>query len=274
MGKALEIITGRVVAPSTTLTALTMSAGDSLTIRNAPIDSEIMLLQAWADNQTSGTLRIRSPRMHDNVEGLRLDVLTSEVKPLLPRRFMQRLIPQDQLTVALSGSATAGDVESAALMVFYADLPGISARMIDAPTLLANMVNLMSVENTLALGTGGGYSGEEAITAEFDQLKANTDYALLGYHVDAECAAVGWRGSDSGNLRVGGPGDELGRDYTGSWFYDLAFWYQMPMIPVFNAANKDAILIDGVQDENGTDVTLTSILAQLKPGVVPAAGAP
>ena len=273
MGKALEIITGRVVAPSTTLTALTMSAGDVLSIRNAPIDSLIMLIQAWADNQTSGTLRIRSPRMHDNVEGLRLDVLTSEVKPLLPRRVVQPLFPQDELTVQLSGSATGGDIESAALLVWYDDLPGIAARMIDVPTLLANMVHLLSVENTLALGTGGGYSGEEAITSEFDQLKANTDYALLGYLVDAECAAVGWRGSDTGNLRVGGPGDELGRDYTASWFYDLAMNYQMPMIPVFNAANKDAILIDGVQDENGTDVTLTSILAQLKPGVAPVGAA-
>ncbi len=273
MGKALEILTGRVVAPSTTLTALTMSAGDVLAIRNAPIDSQILLMQAWADNQTSGTLRIRSPRMHDNVEGIRLDVLASEVKPLLPRRLVQPLFPQDELTVQLSGSATAGDVESAALLIYYDNLPGIAARLIDVPTLLANMMHLLSVENTLALGTGGGYSGEEAITAEFDQLKANTDYALLGYLVDAECAAVGWRGSDTGNLRVGGPGDELGRDYTASWFYDLAMAHQMPLIPVFNAANKDAILIDGVQDEDGVDVTVTSLLAQLKPGTSPVGAA-
>lgn len=273
MGKALEVITGFVTAPSTTLTALGLASGDSLQIRNAQIDSMIRLVNAWADNQTSGTLRIRSPRLHDNVEGLRLDVLASEVKPLLPRRFMQKLIPQDTLTVQLSGSGTAGDIETATLLVFYEDLPGISARLIDAPALLANMVHIMSVENTLSLGTSGGYSGEEAITAEFDQLKANTDYALLGYLVDAECATVGWRGSDTGNVRVGGPGDELGRDYTASWFYDLSFWNQMPMIPVFNSANKDAILIDGVQDENGTDVTVTSIFAELQAGAVPTAAA-
>lgn len=272
MGKALEIITGRAVAPSTTLTALTMSAGDTLTIRNAPIDSRILLLQAWADWQTAGTFRVRSPRMHDNVEGIRLQGVASEVKPLLPNRFLQPLIPQDTLVAQLSGSGTAGDIESAAMMLFYDNLPGVSARLIDVQTLLANMVHLMTVENTLALGTGGGYTGEEAITAEFDQLKANTDYALLGYLVSAECAAVGWRGSDTGNLRVGGPGDDLGRDYTRSWFYDLANMYQMPLIPVFNSANKDAILIDGVQDENGTDVTVTSIFAQLKPGVVPPNG--
>ena len=272
MGKALEVINGFVTAPDTTLTALTMGAGDTLTIRNAPLDSNILLLQAWTDNQTAGTLRIRSARLHDNVEGIRLDASASEVKPLLPKRFMQTLVPQDALVVQLSGSNTGGDIESAALMLFYENLPGISARLIDVPTLLANMINLVTVENTLALGTGGGYSGEEAITAEFDQLKANTDYALMGYLVDAECASVGWRGSDTGNVRVGGPGDELGRDYTRSWFYDLAFWYQMPMIPVFNSANKDAILIDGNQDENGTDVTVTSIFAQLKPGTLPAGG--
>lgn len=271
MGAALDLITGRVTAPSTTLTALTMSAGDTLTVRNAPIDSSVRLLQAWADNQGAGTLRIRSPRIHDNVEGIRLDVSVSEVKPLLPRRLIQPLVPQDTLIAELSGSATAGDIESAALLLYYANLPGISGRFIDPPALLANMVNLVTVENTLALGTGGGYTGEEALTAEFDQLKANTDYALIGYLVDDECAAVTWRGSDTGNLRVGGPGDNLARDLTRSWFYDLSMDYQLPLIPVFNSANKDAILLDGVQDENGTDVTVTSIFAQLKPGVVPQA---
>lgn len=271
MGKAIDLITGRVTAPGATLTALVMSAGDTLTVRNAPIDSLVRLIQAWADNQAAGTLRIRSPRLHDNVEGIRLDVVLSEVKPLLPERFVQPLIPQDTLVAELSGSAVAADIESAAMLLFYDNLPGIAARLIDPATLLSNMVNLVTVENTLALGVGGGYSGEEALTAEFDQLKANTDYALLGYLVDAECAAVAWRGSDTGNLRVGGPGDELGREYTRAWFYRLSMAYQVPMIPVFNSANKDAILVDGVQDENGVDVTVTSIFAQLKPGAVPAA---
>lgn len=272
MGRAIDCISGQATAPSTTFTGLTMNAGDSLVVRNAPIDSAVRLIQAWAKNQTAGTLRIRSPRIHDNVQGIRVDVLSSDVKPLLPKRFMQPLVPQDTLIAELTGSATGGDLETAAMMLYYENLPGVNARLIDGPTLMANMVHLMTVENTLALGTSGGYSGEEAITAEFDQLKANTDYALVGYLVDDECAMIGWRGSDTGNLRVGGPGDDAGRDYTRSWFLDLAMAYGMPMIPVFNSANKDAILIDGVQDENGTDVTVTSIFAQLKEGAVPAAG--
>lgn len=272
MGKALDMITGRFTAPGATFDPLTMSAGDTATIRAAPIDSMVRLLQAWADNQVAGTLRIRSPRLHDNVEGIRLDIAVSDVKPLLPERFVQPLIPQDTLILEITGSAVAGDIESAGFLIYYDNLPGIAARLIDPAALLANMVNLVTVENTLTTGAGGGYTGEEALTAEFDQLKANTDYALLGYLVDVECAAVALRGSDTGNLRVGGPGDELGRDFTRSWFYHLSMAYQIPLIPVFNSANKDAILADAVQDENAAAVTVTWIFAQLKPGAVPQAG--
>ena len=121
----------------------------------------------------------------------------------------------------------------------------------------------MCVENTLALGTSGDYSGEEAINSEFDQLKANTDYALLGYNVSVICNAVRWRGSDLGNLGVGGPGNAVDKNMTTNWFVDLSKKTGIPLIPVFNSANKGAILVDGQQDEDGTDTVLTSIFAEL-----------
>jgi hypothetical protein len=268
MGQVLELVSGFVTAPGTTFTALTMAAGNSATVRNARADSVVQLLSAWADVQGAGEFRTRSPKLHDGVQGIRLDTVVSEVKPLLPDQFMQMLFPQDALTLELTGSATAGDIESAAMLIHYDDLPGAEGQFIDVETLMARMIHVLAVENTLALGTGGGYSGEEAINAEFDNFKANTLYALLGYLVSAECAAVRWRGADTGNFGVGGPGDELGRDYTRSWFVDLARKFGKKLIPVFNAANKDGILIDGVQDENGTDVTVTSLFGELSPGAV------
>jgi len=265
MGKALELLTGYVVAPGATFTPLTMAAGNSLTIRNAPVDTKILLLQAWADNQAAGTLRIRSPRLHDNVQGIRLDVTAGDPVPLLAHGMPQLLIPQDELTVELTGSAVAGDIETACLLVYYDELPGIAARFIDVPTLKRRMRHVFTVENTISLGTAGGYSGEEAINSEFDEFKANTDYALLGYVVDTECACVRWRGSDTGNLGLGGPGNEVLRDLTAKWFVWLTQEYGIPLIPVFNSANKAAILIDGAQDENGADTTVTSIMAELSP---------
>jgi hypothetical protein len=260
---ALEILSGFTTAPSTTFTALTMGAGNSLQVRNYAAGSRAFLLSAWGDNQTAGNLRIRSSRLHDNVQGIRLFVVASEVQPLFLSRKPQVLEAQDTLIVENTGSATGGDIESASLLVYYEELPGVQGRFIDSGQLAARGKNIVTVENTLALGTAGGYSGEEAINAEFDLLKANTDYALIGYTVSAECCSVRWRGADLGNLGVGGPGNDNLKGLTRNWFADLSDHFGVPMIPVLNSANKGGILLDGVQDENGTDVTLTSILVEL-----------
>jgi hypothetical protein len=260
---ALEMLVGRVVAPDTTITGLTMNTSNSLTVRNTPDGTAIKLLQAWVDSQTAGTLRIRSPRLHDDVEGIRINSFASEVSPLLPAGFSQNLIPQDTLRVELSGSSTAGDVESVGMLIHYETLPGIEGRFATPDEIKGRQVSILTVENTLALGTAQDYSGEEALNAEFDLLKGNTDYALIGYHVSAECVAVRWRSSDFGNLGVGGPGNPTDKVTTGRWFADLSDMHGLPLIPIFNSANIDNILVDGAQDEVGTDVTLTTILVEL-----------
>ncbi|MCH8991465.1 MAG: SDR family NAD(P)-dependent oxidoreductase [Acidobacteria bacterium] len=167
------------------------------------------------------------------------------------------------LVVDLTGSGTGSDIETACLLVYYADLPGIDSRLLRVEEVMPRIRHIVTVENTLALGTAGGYSGEEAIDAEFDLLRANTDYAILGYLVDVECACIRYRGPFSGNLGIGGPGADTKRELTRDWFVRLSMDYDLPLIPVFNAADKSNVLIDGAQDENGADVTVTTLLAQL-----------
>jgi hypothetical protein len=260
---ALELVTAQATAPGAAFAAMAAVAGNSLTVRNAPDGSMVYLLAAWADFQGAGTLRIRSPGLHDFVQGIRLDVTVSNAQPLLPQGLLQRLFPGDLLTVEAIGSATAGDIETACFLVYYQDLLGISGRFITSDEVRARMRHYASAENTLALGTAGGYSGEETLVTEFDVLHANRDYAVLGYLTDAECAAVRYRGVDTGNLGVGGPGSETDRDVTRDWFMRLSDWTGLPLVPVFNSANRAGILIDGVQDENGTDPTVTTHLALL-----------
>lgn len=260
---AMELLSGFVTAPDTTQTNLTMASGNSLTIRDNKGQGQVHLLQAWADVQLAGILRIKSPNLHDDVQGIRLRTFASEVDPLLPEGIKQKLISQDDLTVDLSGSSTSGDIESACMLIFYDSLPGIEARLAKWSEIASRIKHIMTVENTLALGTSGGYSGEKTIVAEFDLLKANQDYALLGYIVSAECAAIRYRGSELGNLGVGGPGNDLDRNMTAGWFKDLSVMYDLPTIPILNSANKNSILVDGVQDENGTDVTVNHVLAEL-----------
>lgn len=259
---ALQVVSGFVTAPSNTFTNWTLGTGDSLTVKNAP--KAAYLLSVWGDWQTAGNLRITSPRLHDAVQGIRLFGPSSIVQPLIYPPQVQYLVPQDVLTVQQTGSATAGDIESGALLIYYPDLPGSNGNFITYAEYMSRRVNILTVENTLALGTGGGYSGEEAINAEFDLLKANRDYAILGGNVSVECATIGWRGPDTGNVRVGMPGCDDVKIETRNWFVNLARVTGWPLIPVINAANKANTLIDGVQDENGADTTLTTILAELR----------
>lgn len=264
MGKALQVVSGFVTAPSTTYTAWTMAAGDTLAVRSTPEGQPIHLLNMWADNQAAGFLRVRSPLLHDNVIGITAGILASEVLPLMPMGEGQVLRPQDLLIVEQTGSATASDIESGSLLIYYDDLPGANARLDTWQNVKPRIEGYMYVTNTLSSGTAGGYSGEEAINAEVDQWKANRDYALLGYLNGAECCTIGWRGPDTSNLRVAGPGNEIQRDLTANWFIMLSLTSNRPCIPIINAANKAATLIDCTQDENGADPIVTSIFALLK----------
>lgn len=270
-GAAIELLTGFVTAPSTSQTGLGMAVGNSLTVRNAALSTNVRLLSAWVDAQVRGIMRIKSPKLHDNVQGIRVGTNANIVQPLLDPTFMQGLYPQDTLTVDLSGSATGGDIETACLLVRYDDIPGPSGRFIDIATLKQRGVNEISIENSLATGTAGGYSGEEAINADFDMFKANTDYALVGYllspvagQTDGGCACVRWRGVDTGNMGVGGPGTDLLKELTQKWFIWLTERTGFPCIPVFNSANRAGILLDAAQDENGLDVIVNSIFVELK----------
>lgn len=260
---AMRLLTGFVTAPSTTFTAATMANGDSLTIGNTDLNNPIYLLNVWGDHQTAGNIRIRSPKLHDINQGIRLFDVASEVQPLMPWGMKQLLYPQDTLELMITGSGTSGDIETACLLVYYTNLPGQDAQLKRWTDIMNRIKNLFTVENTLSLGTAGGYSGEETIISEFDFGKANTMYALLGYQVSAECAAIGYRGSDLGGFRVGGPGNDINKELTGQWFKDLSIKTDLPTIPVFNWSNKGSILIDGVQDENGVDTTVTSLFAEL-----------
>jgi hypothetical protein len=263
MPAAMELIGGQGTAIGATLAALTPLTGDSFSVRNGNPGAEILLLQLWADVQVAGTMRVRSPRFHDNVQGIRFDTVIGDLKPLLPWGLPEPLLPQDNMTIELAGSAVAGDIEQVMALLYYADLGGSDARLESWESIAPRIEHIVTVENTIATGAAGNYSGSEAISAEFDLLKANTDYALLGYVVDTECAAVAWRGSDTGNYRVGGPGEPDLRDITKDWFVLLSQAYGLPCIPVFNAGNKAAITVEAVQDENGADPTVTSIFAQL-----------
>jgi hypothetical protein len=260
----LEILNGQATAPSTTLTGLTMAGNDSLTLRDFPSNAKAFLLNMWATVQGAGHFVVRSPRMHDNVQGLRTPTVVSENMNLLPWGIYQHMFPQDNMVAQLSGSATAGDIESAAILIFYENLPGSMGRYQTWEQIKNKIINLVTVENDITAGTAGGYSGQEAITADFDLLKADTDYAFLGYECSVEVHSVNWRGTDTGNLRIGGPGNIENKQVTAGWFQNMSMKTGLPTIPILNSNNKSNTFIDVVNDENAAAPKVNMILGELE----------
>jgi len=260
---AMELISGH-IANVATLTNLTLNTGDSLNVRSFDASKRAWLLNTWAFVTSAGFTEIHSPRMHDNVHSIRFRVAASQAQPLLPLQCQQRLYPTDTLTVQLAGDATAGRQQPQSLLLYYEDVPGLASRLFKPADVWARMANILAVETTITLATGGDYSAAVAINANNDQFIANTDYAILGYVPDINVSSIHWRGADVGNVRVGGPGVNNLVQLTSEWFVRLSDELAMPLVPVFNSNNKGGLLMDALMSQAGGTLNVTTVLAQLR----------
>lgn len=269
LGAALEIVSGFVTGAGAVFTADTANAGNSFTVRSANPQKNAWLLEKWAYNDTAaGVLRVHSPRMHDNVQGIRTRIVNNNTEPLMGAtaglNHKQRIYPQDVLIVEQTGSAA--NIDTAHLLLYYEDLPGSVARFVDMPTVLANQVNRLHQEvSVTTTAASGQYTGQVAINSSYDFLVANTDYALLGAMCDARVGTIRVQGVDSGNLGVGIPGEPTQRHVGANWFARLSTAFGVPLIPVFNSANKGAILIDCTGHTAAITSVITLVLVQLAP---------
>lgn len=258
---ALDLIQGRTLAPDAALVDVTLASGDSLAIKNAPQNA--YLLQIFTHVQGAGFLRIASPRMHDAAVGLRFRTRVADPIPLLPPPYLQPLYAQDTLEAQLSGSAVAGDIENMVLQIYYPSLPGSDGVFSDVMTIRQRMRNLYTQQVNLTAGTAGGYSGARAINADFDRMKANTDYALLGGVSDVTQLVITVRSPDTGNLRIAFPANSAKREITKNYFACISDKYGLPLIPIFNSANKGATTVETVNNENAASPIVTLFFAEL-----------
>ena len=274
MGRGMEVVAGFATNPGATLTTLTPSLNTSFTVRGTDTTKNTWLATAFAFNATAGELVIKSPRLHDNVQGIRNRVTSAFTAPLFntPNNpiYKQRLYAQDNLTVQISGGGA--ELDCGALLIYYEDLAGVAGRFIDVPTLQKSGVNIVTAEVTVTAVATGNFGGAVAINSTFDTLKANTDYAMIGGMSDTRGTAVGITGVDFGNLRVGFPAEPSIRDVTNNWFIGLATNLGLPAIPVFNSANKSAVTIDVETNGAGGTYIINLTLVEMAAGSVGATG--
>lgn len=262
MPPAIDTITATVTAAAAGGTAAAAVAGDSLVVRST--SGRVRLLQAWIDTDAAGFLQVTSPKLHDNTRGLRFRTQVHQPMPLLPWEAMQDLYPVDTLAVTIASAATGGKIDNAMFLVYYDDISGIQQTLLDVATLQKRKQETVTVEYAPgAPASGSTYSGIAAITAQSDLLKRGSSYALVGYHVSANCTGITIRGADSGNFRIGMPGPAPFMDRSSTYFYDLASYFNLPLIPVFQANNSPAIFIEQVSNDLLAAITASLIFVRL-----------
>lgn len=257
---ALEVITGRVANPAA-FTALTPNTGNTFTVRDFPESSLAYLEGIWTQQATAGQVRLRSPRFHDDVQGIRKIANAASVFNLMGDEEFQRLFPNDPLRFDMTGGGA--ETDAAALLIYYRDLGGINARLEMWESIKPRIIDIMGqVVDVAGPTTTGDWSAGTGITATNDNLKADTDYAVLGYEVNTESLAVAIAGTDTGNLRLGGPGP-LNPLETRDWFISLSKATGMPHIPVINSNNRGNTLVHVARVGAGGTISVSLQLARL-----------
>lgn len=266
MGRAIDTIlagvnVGGTATVATALTDATVANGDSFTVRAfgpaADARLEHVIIQAGTGTQE---VRVKSPMLHDNVNGITFKTTASPSLFLMPRDIGQRLYSNDQLTVQADAAANLATM--VALGVFYTDLPGAAARLASWGDIRGLVKSIKPVEVDLTTGASSNVWTDTVITTTEDLLHANTDYAVLGYSSDVNCGVLGIKGQETGNLRICGPGDAATRD-TSDYFVDMSDRHGLPHIPVFNSANKDSVFVSAADNNLSTPVKAQLILAEL-----------
>lgn len=231
----------------TTPVALTPGTNDTNTFFNFPQGSEAYIAEVWAaDSATKAEIYMTASRFHDQVFGIRYSVPAgSSLAPagrmtcVDPAGIDQPIFPSDVLTVTAVGADN--DVVNVALVNFYADIPGVDARLITCEEARARGGNKVGIKTLLTPSTGN-WGASVALNASDNRLHANTDYAVIGLNAMLPLSAVGLSGIDTGNLRTGGPVLSDG-DHDATLWYDLAARYNAPLIPVINSNNAGSTFL-------------------------------
>ncbi len=261
MGQAWYVSSGFNTAAGAGSQVAVPSPGDTFAVPAFSVNSPAFLEQAWVQGAVQDFISIKSPKFHDNNQGIRLRTGGLAQRPLLPDAAGQPLYPVDNPTATLD--ATAAGSGAISLLYRFTDLPGISPRMGMWADIQPRIKAISGVDVAIgACPAVGSYSAGNAINSTFDNFQAGCDYALLGYLCPISGVSLVIQGIDTGNVKVGGPmsTDPL---ITYNWFKNESELTGFPMIPIIAANNKGATNVYQVAGGANAATTITLILALL-----------
>jgi hypothetical protein len=262
MPRAIQQLNGFFTGGAAGTGVATPMTGDTFTVPSVAPGSAAVLEQAWATGALVDFVRVRSPRMHDANQGIRIRVDGTTQVPLLPWGLDQPMYALDTPVVEID--VTAAGTGAIGVLYEYDDLPGVSQRLATWEEVDPRIINLMGCDVSLgAIGAIGAYSAGNALNSLFDNFEAGYDYALLGYEVSAARHAISVAGPDTSFMKVGGPGSVL-PNVTSDYFQRVARITGRPFIPIIAANNKQSTLVFQTDNAASAAVNVSLLLAQLR----------
>jgi len=260
MPTAIQTIAGFNTAAGAGTAVVTPAPGDTFTVPSFALTSKAYIEKVAASGAVLDFLRIRSPRLHDANQGLRIRIGATLRRDLLPISLQEQLYPSDTPTVELD--ATAAGTNGILVSYAFDDLPGVSPLLDTWENIQPRIVHTMGCEVSVTSGAIGAWGASAALNSSFDNFEAGANYALLGYTVRTPCLGIAVTGKDTGNLKVGGPGSDDPLE-TRNYFVAWDRLTPQPRIPIIQANNRASTVVQNVDVAAATVSLVTLYLAQL-----------
>ena len=257
------MIAGSLAATAAVPTQVVMFGNDSRVVRSFSSGKKAYLLAINAvGHTTTGPISIKSPKFHDNVNGIYFPTINGTDLPL-PMEFLQPLYSQDNLDILFVDTLGAGDWDNVALEIYYEEQLGNMGNYIMPDALKGKVANIVTVEMSHAVVGALGYQAGHNITLVTDLLKANTNYALLGYQTRGDQFCAGFMGPCTGNMRIMLPSIGMDQNEEANYFIRQSQRSGLPCIPVMNSADRYATFVDYLESVGGTADGVDLIFAEL-----------
>lgn len=260
MPRAIQTISGFSTAAGAGTNVATPAPGDSFNVPSFAVGNGARLLQAYANGATTDFVRFRSPRMHDANQGLRVRVGTQLSAELLPWEVSEVLYPSDTPVVEID--ATGAGTGSVLVHYEFDDLAGVQPRLAGLADIQSRVIHIMGCEVDVTSGAIGAWGNSAPINGNFDNFEAGADYALIGYTLTTGCSGIAVTGKDTGNLKIGGPG-QVDPLRTSRYFIEMSELTGRSCIPIIAANNKSSTVLQNVDIAAATASKVTLFLAQL-----------
>lgn len=261
MPVAIQTIAGFVTAAGAGTTAMAPAPGDIITVPSFALTSKAYIEKLAVSGATVDFIRVRSPRMHDPNQGLRIWVGAVQRRDLLPVSLQEVVYPADTPTfdIDATGAGSNGILFSYA----FDDLPGAQPLLDTWENIQPRIVHTMGCEVDVTSGAIGAWGASAAFNSFADNFEAGALYAVLGYTCSVACLGIAFTGKDTGNLKIGGPGSTDPIE-TRNYFVAWDRLTPQPRIPIIQANNRGSTFLQAVDIAAATATKVTLYLAQLQ----------